>query len=186
MKTIAFSTLLAIVALSLSACSKDTASSDTGSSTGSTPAADPPQPSERVATLMGGRPHAKAITETGKATAYRIGKDDDFNEIKLSDGVALTDDQRATLFAVLANDASYEWDIAKDCEPMPGVLVTFEDGATYARLRICYSCRMLGYTPGDWEDFDPAYPELVDWAKGVFPDDQAVQQLDTFEQEHGL
>ena len=146
----------------------------------------PPELTERVAMLMGGWPHAKAITETGKPTAFRIGRDDDFNEVMLSDGVELTDEQRQTLVSLLSRDDAYDWDIAKGCEPMNGVLVTFEDGATYARVRFCFQCMILEYKPGSSEDFDPINAELVEWVKGVFPNDKAIQSLGTKEQAPGL
>lgn len=145
-----------------------------------------PKLTERVALLMGGWPHAKAITETGKATAFRIGRDDEFNEIKLSDGIALIDAQRDALAGMLARDDAYLWDIAKGCEPMNGVLVTFEDGATYARVRFCFSCQILEYSPGSSEDFDPINAELVEWVKAVFPDDEAIQSLGTIDEPSGL
>ncbi len=134
---------------------------------------------DRVTTLMGGSPHAKAVTQTGKATAFRIKQDpkQDYEEVIISEGAALTPEQRAALVELLARDDAYEWEIAKGCEPMPGVLITFEDGATYARLRICFECKMLGFTPGSWEDFDPVYNDLVKWAKDVFPDDAVIQGL---------
>ena len=171
-----------ILLLALSGCS-DAPANDPQPQTGPQPA---PELTERVAMLMGGWPHAKAITETGKATAFRIGVDEDFKEIMLSDGIELTADQRESLVSLLAQDDSYEWEIAKGCEPMPGVLITFEDGATYARTRICFSCRMIGFTPGNWEDFDPINDELVQWVKGVFPDDELIQKLGTEEEAGGL
>ena len=164
--------LMLVLVTLLAACSG-------GGSSSNAPNTEPPEPTERVAVLMGGHPHAKAITETGKATAFRITQDpdQDYKEVQIGDGVALTPEQRQELVALLADDGSYEWDLAKGCEPMPGVLITFEDGATYARVRICYSCVMVGFKPGSWEDFDPINQELIDWAKGVFPDDEAIQGL---------
>jgi hypothetical protein len=142
---------------------------------------------ERVAILMGGWPHAKAITETGKATAYRITYEQgDPDTETLGPAITLTPKQRSELVSLLARDDAYEWDIAKGCMPMPGILITFEDGATYARVRLCYSCRMVGYRPGSWEDFDPINEPLIDWAKGVFPEDEAIQSLGTAGAERGL
>ncbi|MEM6505622.1 MAG: hypothetical protein AAF711_09155 [Planctomycetota bacterium] len=146
-----------------------------------------PKPTGRVAMLMGGWPHAKTITETGKATAYRIERDLETGEEKmLGAAVALRPGQRTELIGLLSRDDAYGWDIAKGCEPMPGVLITFEDGATYARLRICFGCQMLGYTPGGWEDFDPINGALIAWVKGVFPNDRLIQKLGTPEDEGGL
>ncbi|MFN3168917.1 MAG: hypothetical protein ACE37H_17855 [Phycisphaeraceae bacterium] len=146
------------------------------------------QLTERVAMLMGGWPHANAITTTGTATAFRITQDreDNFKEKIISEGIELSPKQREALVALLARDDAYAWDVAKGCEPMPGVLITFEDGATYARVRICFGCQMIGFTPGDWEDFDPINDELIAWAKGVFPDDQAIQSLGTEDELGGL
>jgi len=146
------------------------------------------EPNERVTKLMGGAPHAEAITQTGTATAYRItqDRDDNYKEKIISEGIELTPEQRAELVGLLARDDAYGWGYAKGCEPMPGVLITFEDGATFARVRICYGCMMIGFSPGNWEDFDPIYAELVAWAKGVFPDDQAIQSLGTEDDTGGL
>lgn len=146
----------------------------------------PPEFTERVVELMGGASHAKAITETGSAKAYRIERDADFKEITLSEASILSDDQRQTLVGLLARDDAYLWDIAKGCEPMNGVLVTFEDGATIARIRFCFQCMILEYTPGSLEDFDPINAELIEWAKGVFPDDRAIQSLGTAGEVPGL
>ncbi|MEM9345220.1 MAG: hypothetical protein AAGB26_01255 [Planctomycetota bacterium] len=170
--------LLFFLFLTLAGCSNDELAVED---------AAPPELTDRVAVLMGGWPHARAITETGEATAYRIELDLDTGEEKmLSEGVVLRLDQRMELTGLLSRDEAYGWDIAKGCEPIPGVLITFEDGATYARLRICFSCQMLGYTPGDWEDFDPVNDELVKWIKGVFPDDELIQALGTADDEGGL
>jgi hypothetical protein len=147
---------------------------------------EPPELTERVALLMGGWPHAKAITETGKATALRIGRDDDFNETYLSEEIELTAEQRQTLVELLARDDAYLWDSAKGCEPMNGVLLRFTDGATYARVRFCFSCQIVEYRPGSSEDFDPINDELVEWVKGVFPDDEAIQSLGTADEASGL
>lgn len=146
-----------------------------------------PKPTERVATLMGGHAHAQAIIETGKATAYRITNPEaEPRDEKLGPGVHLTAEQRAAIAALLARDDAYEWDVAKGCEPMPGVLIAFEDGATFARVRLCFSCQMIGFTPGSWEDFDPINKQMVAWVKGVFPDDKAIQSLGTAEEPSGL
>ena len=172
--------LMLILALLVVGCSD-------GGPVADKPAA-PPELSERVAMLMGGWPHAKAITETGEATAFRIMQDPEqsYKEVTLGEGIKLTDAQRAELVGLIGRDEAYGWDFAKGCEPMPGVLVTFEDGATFARLRICFSCKVLGYTPGDWEDFDPVSNEMIDWVKGVFPEDKLIQKLGTDDQEGPL
>ncbi|MEO0475387.1 MAG: hypothetical protein AAF085_05340, partial [Planctomycetota bacterium] len=86
--------IVLFVCLLISGCSTEDAAVETPSS--------PPELTDRVAKLMGGWPHAKAITETGKATAFRIGKDEDFKEFMLSDGVELTTAQRQALVDLLA------------------------------------------------------------------------------------
>lgn len=135
---------------------------------------------QRVAILMGGWPHAEAITETGAATAFRIlNPEDPPEEEKTGPGVPLTKGQRQALVEALARDDAYLWDEAKDAEPKYGVLVTFEDGGTYARVRFCFKCQMLEYRPGSKGFFGPINDELVEWVKGVFPDDEGIQKLGT-------
>ncbi len=145
-----------------------------------------PQLTERVVRLMGGWPHTKAITETGKATAYRIqlNRENNYKEEIISEGIELNPKQRQALVGLISRDEAYEWDISKGCRPLPGVLITFEDGATYARVRFCFSCQMLQYKPSQtgWENFDPINSELIKWVKGIFPDDQAIQSLGTDEE----
>ncbi|MFK7790066.1 MAG: hypothetical protein AB8C95_11325 [Phycisphaeraceae bacterium] len=147
---------------------------------------EPIELTERVAMLMGAWPHANAIIETGKATAVRIGKDDQFKENTLGERIDLTSEQRQTLVGLLAREDAYLWDIQKDCLPTPGVLIEFTDGATYARVRLCFSCQMVEYTPGSSGNFDPINTELVDWVKGVFPEDEAIQSLGTPDAASGL
>ena len=105
-----------------------------------------------------------------------IGQDGGFKETRLSEGVELTHDQRRAFAALVLSDASYDWRIAKACMPLPGVLVVFTDGDTRSEVRICYSCVMVGFTPGSWEDFD-GINHAIAWAADVFPDDEAIQAL---------
>lgn len=84
------------------------------------------------------------------------------------------------LARVLVRDASYEWDMAKGCEPMSGVLVRYARGAERVDVSFCFECEMLSIAPvgsDAWEDFDPVRRELVALVQEVFPGDAAIQAL---------
>ena len=99
------------------------------------------------------------------------------DERSLTDFQPLTGEHLAELQAILTDEQSYDFDIAKACLPVPGVLIVFKKGSRHSEVRLCYACNMVGFTPGDWEDFDPIERQLIAWAKGVFPDDDVIGSL---------
>ena len=71
--------------------------------------------------------------------------------------------------------------MAKGCEPVFGVGVTFARGEQSVDVLFCFECDILavyqgGRGVGD-EDFDPARTRLVRLVKKFFPADDVIQQL---------
>ena len=99
-------------------------------------------------------------------------------ENPLADSQPLTGEQLEVLQTLLLDESSYGWDYAKDCAPLPGVLIVFSKGSEQLEVRLCYECLMIGFLPGEWEDFDPVENELISWAKTVFPGDEVIAGLE--------
>ena len=98
-------------------------------------------------------------------------------EQALSEFKPLAGEQLKQIQTLLSDTDSFEWDSSKDCMLSPGVLIVFSKGSAKSEVRICFDCLMLGFTPGNWEDFDPVEKKLIDWAKSVFPNDEEIASL---------
>jgi hypothetical protein len=103
----------------------------------------------------------------------------------LARGPELTPPQRELLRELVFDDASYQLEIAKACEPMPGVLIRAWSGERFVDLALCFECSMWGVGvqsaadafPPRWEDFDPIARRLAALAKELFASDPAIQKL---------
>ncbi|MBK9387220.1 MAG: hypothetical protein IPN34_20585 [Planctomycetes bacterium] len=105
----------------------------------------------------------------------------------LARGPELDSAQRELLKRLLFDDGSYELEMAKGCEPMPGVLLRVWRGESYLDLALCFECKMWGIgvvserqvfpEHWDWEDFDPVNAPLVALVKELFPADAVIQGL---------
>lgn len=103
----------------------------------------------------------------------------------LARGPALDSAQRELVKRLLFDDDSYEFEMAKGCEPTPGVLLRISSGARTLDLALCFECKMWGIGvqsapdafPRPWEDFDPVNQELVALVKELFPADAVIQGL---------
>lgn len=100
----------------------------------------------------------------------------------LGQGKNLTKQQQTSLQKLVLSDSSYEWKIAKGCEPTPGVVFRIHHKDRYVDIVVCFECRMWGFVkPGGgqekWEDFDPVAQQLVKLAKAAFPNDKVIQGL---------
>lgn len=156
--------------------------------------ANPPQ---RVVDLLGG-PAAYALIDapTGDARveAYRILPPHLAGEIPvpadsielhghqvLAGPVSVDAESIALLSDVLTSDGTYEWDMAKACEFMPGVAIRYVQGELQVDVLLCFSCDELGvYRNGkmvDIEDFDTRRADLVTVAKRLFPADEKIRAL---------
>jgi len=80
--------------------------------------------------------------------------------------------------AMLLDDHSYEWELKKGCEPMPGIAFRIHGAGKTAEVVLCYECKMLSPIPdGHWHNFDPAQTALIKFAKELFPDDKEIAGL---------
>ncbi len=72
--------------------------------------------------------------------------------------------------------------MTKRCLPVPGVAVRFTGKQNEtAVLLVCFECDMLSIAMADdeprWEDFDTLHGELLRLARELFPDDEALANL---------
>ncbi|HWE94866.1 MAG TPA: hypothetical protein VG269_12950 [Tepidisphaeraceae bacterium] len=87
------------------------------------------------------------------------------------------------LGAVLLDDKSYEWQMAKGCIFDPGVAFRVWRGQESVIVLICFKCEEVGIAPDDEiknlhiKDADPGIPALRRLAQEAFPDDVEIQQL---------
>jgi hypothetical protein len=103
----------------------------------------------------------------------------------LSRGPALDSAQRELVKALLFDEDSYEFEMAKGCEPTPGVLLRAYRGERFVDIALCFDCKMWGigvqssreHFPRQWEDFDPVTKPLVGLVKKLFPADAVIQGL---------
>ncbi len=106
---------------------------------------------------------------------------------RIAGGPLLDAAQMALVRDLLFADESYEFEIAKGCVPVPGVLLRAWQGGRHADLYLCFECLMWSVTvdtpadrfpPGnEWEDFDPVSRRLAALVKALFPADAAIQAL---------
>ena len=86
----------------------------------------------------------------------------------------------AEISAILQKDI-YEWNMAKGCEPIPGVAVEYTKGANKVLIFFCFECDiLLTYLNGNrvsGEDFDRAHSSLAVLIKKIFPNDSEIQKL---------
>ena len=118
--------------------------------------------------------------------AYRLAdagyyQDDLADYERAGEPVRIPGTDRETLRDLLLDEGSYELEIAKGCEPVFGVGVSFVVGEQAVDVLFCFQCDILavyqdGRVVGD-EDFDPARTRLVALVKKFFPNDDVIQQL---------
>ncbi|MBL8900172.1 MAG: hypothetical protein JNM84_21255 [Planctomycetes bacterium] len=103
----------------------------------------------------------------------------------LARGPQLDSAQRELVKRLLFDDDSYELEMAKGCDPTPGVLLRVWSGARTLDLALCFECKMWGIGvqsaadafPRPWEDFDPVNQQLVGLVKELFPADAVIRGL---------
>lgn len=146
-----------------------------------------PKTTSRVTKLLGGQ-DVVALVPSAEIAAYRIdgmgwgkgpGKRIHGYPV-LSEPVAVDGQSRDELAAVLLDDRTYLWDVAKSCEFLPGVVLRYKADPPVDVL-LCFSCDELEVFIGGKkvgrEDFDPRRRDLVRVVKRLFPDDAAIQKL---------
>ena len=98
----------------------------------------------------------------------------------IANGPDLTADQVRELQSLIFDATNYEFDSAKGCEFMPGVVFRFEKGSDLVDVLLCFSCDEWAFLRnGNWkiEDNDRARSRLLALAKAAFPDDAVLAKL---------
>ena len=98
----------------------------------------------------------------------------------LNGPVSVADEVSTEIAAILQRDI-YEWNMAKGCEPTPGVAVRYSRGENQLLIFLCFECDILlvyfnGKSVGG-EDFDRAHKALADLARKIFPNDPALKKI---------
>ena len=143
---------------------------------------------DRVSEMFGGSQAIDTVTSPDAVRAFRLPKDSYFqkalDDYEMESGpVDVSTDAAVELATLLLDDGAYEWDSAKGCEMDFGVRLQFEKDDTLVDVLLCYDCRILAvYLDGESvgaEDFDAIESQLIRIAKGVFPNDEVIQQLES-------
>ena len=147
--------------------------------------------SARVEQLFGG-PEAMAAlrapdsTQAWRTTAEFAVKEGTETKGKLADYVILNGpvpvkESISTAIAGLLKKDIYEWNMAKGCEPIPGVAIEYTKGGDKLLIFFCFECDiLLTYLNGKrvgGEDFDRIHRALANEVKKIFPNDPAIQKL---------
>lgn len=145
-----------------------------------------PGSSQELLAVFGNQQVIDTVQAASTVRAYRLA-DASFYQDQLSsydragEAVAVSEADRLQLRDLLLDEESYELEMAKGCEPVFGVGVTFTSGEQRVDVLFCFECDILavyqdGRGVGD-EDFDPARTRLVKLVKKFFPADDVIQQL---------
>mgnify|MGYP004137711973 FL=1 len=146
---------------------------------------------QRVSQLYGGPDGMAALRAPDQVRAWRTTaeyavKEGTVTQGKLGDYLILNGPVPveaqigADIAAILQKDI-YEWNMAKGCEPIPGVAVEYTKGANKVLIFFCFECDiLLTYLNGNrvsGEDFDRAHGSLAALVKKIFPNDPDIQKL---------
>ena len=147
--------------------------------------------SAKVEQLFGG-PEAMAAlgapdsTQAWRTTAEFAVKKGTETKGKLADYVILNgpvpvNEKISTAIAELVKKDIYEWNMAKGCEPIPGVAIEYTKGTDKLLIFFCFECDiLLTYLNSKrvgGEDFDRIHRALANEVKKIFPNDPAIQKL---------
>jgi hypothetical protein len=84
------------------------------------------------------------------------------------------------LVAILTDTGTYDFDIAKGCEPVYAVGVRFVAGDEAVTVLFCFECDILTVYEGDQVvgsgNFDAAHRNLAEIIKRIFPDDEGLRE----------
>ena len=147
------------------------------------PAVD--KPSELLS-IFGSEQGIDIVQASTDVHAYRLAdgsyyQDDLADYERAGEPVPVPEVDQVTLRDLLLDEGSYELEMAKGCEPVFGVGMSFASGGKAVDILFCFQCDILvvyqdGRAVGD-EDFDPARTRLVTLVKKFFPNDNVIEQL---------
>ncbi|MEE2989884.1 MAG: hypothetical protein VX715_04680 [Planctomycetota bacterium] len=150
------------------------------------PVEQAPGGSQALLAVFGNQQVIETVWAASEVHAYRLAdasfyQDDVSSYERSGEAVTLSEADRLQLRDLLLDEESYELEMAKGCEPVFGVGVTFARGEQRVDVLFCFECDILavyqdGKGVGD-EDFDPARTRLVKLVKKFFPADDVIQQL---------
>ena len=147
--------------------------------------------SARVEQLFGG-PEAMAAlrapdsTQAWRTTAKFSVKEGTETKGKLADYVILNGpvplkESISTAIAGLLKKDIYEWNMAKGCEPIPGVAIEYTKGGDKLLVFTCFECdsliTYLNVKRVGGEDFERIHRALAIEVKKIFPNDPPIQKL---------
>jgi len=96
-------------------------------------------------------------------------------------GKLLSADQVKRLQAVIFNEKTYDFNLAKKCMFVPYVGFIFEKAGKQAHALFCFSCNEVSFgrevKASNLEDFDAARREMLSLAREVFPGDRNLSAL---------
>ena len=144
---------------------------------------------EQIATVFGSAAALDVVRFSERAQAWRIeSPKKPVAEVsyldrwkRLSEPVTLAPDVVQQLVGILERPTTYSFDRAKGCIFDPGVQLHFVKGEQVVDVLLCFKCKELnvchnGKRVGG-EDFDNEEPRLVALVKQIFPQDQAILEL---------
>ncbi len=153
----------------------------------------PHRPSRKVQDFLG--PRMLAILDNAKTvTAFRLAPinaseraSEQMDGYPISDiAPEQPDDFAAKVLTLLYDDKTYDFDIAKACDPTPGVGLRITSPEGIVDILLCFDCNqlLLFTTDGKHKDvehkiqnFDHARPAFIELAKKAFPNDKAIAAL---------
>lgn len=145
-----------------------------------------------VSKVFGGKEAAAIIRNADSAKAwktlglvekeqYEAGKRAGFNPAdfyrKAGDPILVSNDMASQLSKALLDKHSYSniGSSLKDCEPEPGVVITFSEGNKSVDVFFCFDCKIL-IVNNIQCDFDPGCPGFLEIMKKIFPSDRKISQ----------
>ncbi len=132
--------------------------------------------------LYGGEEGLRIVNSAATVEAYLIdpaggdGVQEAMSAYTMREGpVLVPGDVVGALRGVLLDWRSYEWEVAKACEPRFGPRIRFADPAGTVDVLLCFTCDQLlifrdGARVGQ-RDFDPIRSQLAEAVQRLFPEE---------------
>jgi hypothetical protein len=144
-----------------------------------------PPPRHFVEDLLGGSAAYETVASPDQIEAWLLTPNvDNGREIPKAGrtpAVKLSPSAAKNFSHILTDFDSYLWDVGKKCMPDFGVRLRFSRGSDTVEFMLCYQCDILQITHDGHiksGDFDPSHGALVKAIQAVFPNDEAIKQLD--------
>lgn len=142
---------------------------------------------EDIPKLFGGSDGVQLVRQATSVRAYRVVGTSEFHKSldkyeMQGEPAEVSASQAKALQDLLLDHDSYKWNVAKSCLPIYGVRAQFLKGDQAVDVLFCFECNVLAvFRNGRFvagEDFDPIRGPLLEIVKPLFPDDEAIQELE--------